>query len=477
MTSWRTPLGPAGPLGDGGPLFVGRLHELAELERIWASVLDESRQVVFVGGEPGVGKSRLVAEAANSLHEHGAVVLWGACHADLDVPYRPFVAAIEGLLAEADPASLATALGDDARHLLRLTPAVRRLRPDLATTVPNELETRFELYDAVRDLLLAVAEDRPVVVVLEDLHWASTPTLQMLRHLVQSTARTRLLLLVTHRSTAPDRSDELTYAIADLYRHDGVTRLDLGGLETDDIADYLVRAAGLPLASARSSAAVLRDQTAGNAFFLHELWRELSSRGGVDALHATGFRAPRSVRDTLERRLADLPAEHTDVLALAAVVGEAFELSILLEAADHPQDAVLETLDLGARFGLFTSDAVGHYRFQHALVRQAVLDRLPTARQLEMHARIAGCLERRSTGDPEVVVRLAHHYERAHAIGYAPQAVSHLAEAAHHARRSLAHEEAADRFLRAAAIAREGPRRAELLLDAARSLMAAGDFG
>jgi DNA-binding CsgD family transcriptional regulator/tetratricopeptide (TPR) repeat protein len=466
------------PAGDAST-FVGRLTCLTELEGVWASVRDHRRHAVFVGGEPGVGKTRLVSEAAAALHDDGAIVLWGACFPDLDVPYRPFVTAIEQLLDGAEPGALASVLGDSAAELHRLTPAVLRHRPELAASDADGGDTRLRLFDAVRDLLLALAARQPVVLILEDLHWAAPPTQQLLTHLVQSTARARLLLLVTHRTTAPDRNDQLTYVISDLYRHDGVSRIDLAGLATEEIVEYLVRQAGMSAPRARRAAAVLRDQTGGNAFFLHELWRDLVGQGGLDALRSPAFRAPRSIRDTLDRRLAGLPEAHREVLELAAVAGDQVDLTTLLAATDHPRDVALAATDAGVGFGLLAADLVtpGRYRFLHALARQAVLDRMPPSRRAVEHARIAEVLAGQATDDPAVVAQLAHHYSRAHVLGYADEAVTYLVRAAEHAERSVAHEEAAVLYERAAELRTSaGPPRHELWFAAARSHMVAGDF-
>jgi predicted ATPase len=459
------------PAGDAST-FVGRLACLTELEGVWASVRDHRRHAVFVGGEPGVGKTRLVSEAAAALHDDGAIVLWGACHPDLDVPYRPFVTAIEQLLDGAAPGMLAPDLGDAAAELYRLTPAVLRHRPELAAPEASGGDSRLRLFDAVRDLLLALAARQPVVLILEDLHWGAPPTHQLLTHLVQTTVRTRLLLLVTHRTTAPDRNEQLTFVISDLYRHDGVSRIDLAGLATDEIVEYLVRHAGMAASRARRAAAVLRDQTGGNPFLLHELWRDLAGQGGIDALRSPAFRAPRSIRDTLDRRLAGLPEAHREVLELAAVAGDQVDLAILLAATDHPRDVAMAAIDAGVGFGLLAPDLVtpGRYRFLHALARQAVLDRMPPSRRVGEHARIAEVLAGQATDDPVVVAQLAHHYSRAHVLGYADEAVTYLVLAAEHAERSVAPEEAAVLYERAAELrATAGPPRHELWSSAARA--------
>ena len=244
-------------------------------EQGWAVVRSGARELIFIGGEPGAGKSRLIEEIAAALHRRGAVVLVGTCSPEPGPAYEPFVACLEQLLGGTSEGVLAEHMGGSARELLRLSPLVQRHRPDLEPPPGDDSDYRRELFDALTDLLRTVGQVRPVVCILEDLHWAGAPTLQLLSHVTQHSARSRLLLLCTHRTTAPDRSDELTYAIADLFRLDGVSRIDLPGLSTDEIAQYLVAEGGLPVRRAREYATVLRDQTGGNPLFLREMWRDI----------------------------------------------------------------------------------------------------------------------------------------------------------------------------------------------------------
>jgi DNA-binding CsgD family transcriptional regulator/tetratricopeptide (TPR) repeat protein len=478
MAKWTQPGLPDGFPSGAGTTFVGRLNHLEALEAVWGAVLDGHRQVVFIGGEPGVGKSRLAAEAATALHGDGATVLWGACHPDLDVPYRPFVTALDHLLAGGVEGQFADILGASSRELLRLTSEVSRHRPELTVPDSDEQGSRTALFRAVEDLLVSLGERRPVVVVLEDLHWAAGPTVELVCHLARSPTRAHLLLLVTHRTTAPDRSAELTFAIADLYRHEGVSRIDLEGLGTGEIVEYLVRSGGMSRARALRSAALLRDQTAGNPFFLHEVWRDLASRGGVEGWHSAGVQSPRSVQDTLDRRLAGLSEAHREALELIAVAGNDVEISLLVEAGEQPRELTLAAVDLGVGAGLLEADAsTGRCRFVHALVRQAVMDRTPPSRRVRMHARVAEVLERRVRRDPSAIAELAHHFSRAQALGYADKAVDYLVQAAEHAERSFAYEDAAEMYARAAEMpATRGLSREELHFAAAHSHMLSGDF-
>lgn len=458
---------------------MGRRAEVERLEAVWAAVEDDRRQLVFVGGEPGVGKTRLVAEAAAALRGHGATVLWGACREDLDFPYRPFVAILEQALDQAPPEALGEIPPGAASPLMRLTAAASRHWPGATVTASGDRESRPVLFDAVLRVLLAVAEQGPLVLVLEDLHWAQEPTLALLSHVAESTAGEQLLVLATRRTTAPDRTDAVTYALADLHRLDGVERIDLVGLSTEDVAEYLSCQAGVSRASARAAAPVLRDQTGGNPFFLQEYWHDLATRGGLAAMRSGSAQAPSSVQDALERRLAAFTSDHARVVELAAVAGDVVDPSVLVQAGDLDSAVVLEGIDFGVRAGLLVADAEdGAYRFVHALARQAVLDRMSSTGRAAAHARVAEVLEGRlDEDDPGLVAQLAHHYVQARALGHEEKAVHYLVLAAQQAVRSIAHGEAAALYERAAQLhAAQGPSRVELLFAAAQCHMRAGDF-
>ncbi len=479
METPHQPMSAATPPRDG-VAFVGRRAEFERLEEVWSAVEDDRRQVVFVGGEPGVGKSRLVAEAVAALRAHGAVVLTGACHADFDTPYRPFVTILEQILDGAPVGAFSDVSEVTAAALLRLTEKARRHWPGVTAPPAGERDSRPLLFDAVLRMLVGAADGYPAVLVLEDLHWASDPTLAMLTHLVHSTAGERMLILATRRTTAPDRSDAVTYALADLYRLDGVDRIDLDGLSTEDVSDYLVHQAGLSPSAARSAAPVLRDQTGGNPFFLQEYWQDLAARGGHAAVRVPTAQAPRSIQDALARRLAAVPADLAKVIGIAAVAGELVDPSVVVDACDVAADVALAGIDLGVRAGLLVAvvEPEGWYRFAHALARQAVLDRMPAADRAAAHARIAQILESNGGAEsPALVPELAHHYLEARALGHAGKAVHYLVLAARQAERGIAYAEAAALYERAARLpVADGPSRLELLSAAARCHMRAGDF-
>ena len=476
MSAWTPPPIPPDLVSATDAPLVGRHHELRILDDVWDAVLSGRRRALFIGGEPGAGKTRLAAEAGVVLGREGAVVLLGRSVAEFGIPYDPFVQALEQLLGGTEPGSLEDVVPDSAVGLTLLTPLVARHRPELEQGKSTESDYRREMFDAYADLVIAVSEQRPVVLILEDLHWARAPSLQLLSHLAKATAQTRLLIVATMRTTAPDRSDDLTYAIADMYRLDGVQRIDLGGLDVADIADYVTNELGASPTEAQSSAAVLRDRTGGNPFFLRELLQDLARAGGVQALHSSGFRAPESVRDTLKLRLAAFDPADLEVIELAAFMGDPFDLATLLMTSGAVSETTLEAIDRAVEAGLVhpESSADDAYSFVHALARQAVIDLVAPSRRGQTHARIAQALEKRGVHTNELVAKLAHHYAVAAPFGFETEAAKYLVQAAETSYRSLAYEEAAAGFARAAQFAVAD--REKLLLSAARSHVRAGEF-
>lgn len=479
VTGWRPPPLPVPPTGTAQPTFVGRAAETAAVEHAWAAVRAGARQVLLVAGEPGAGKSRLTREVVTALHRRGVVALLGACSPEPGPPYQPFVQCLEQLLGGTDAGELAEHLPAAAGELLRLSPLVARHRSDLAPPAADDAEQRRRLFDAYTGLLRSVSRVHPVVVVLEDLHWAGAPTRQLLSHLVQESADARLLLIGTYRTTEPDRSEELALAIADLYRLDGVRRLDLAGLSTDEVAQYLVMEGGLPPRRAREHAAVLRDHTGGNPFFLREVLRDLDVRDAPMPFRPPAPRAPATVRDTLRRRLTRLPEADRDVLETAAVLGDGSEVRTVVEVCGRDAEDVLPALDAAARFGLLDADALtgGHLAFQHMLSRQAVLDLLEPSRRVLLHARVGEVLEEHGSRTPHLAQQLAHHFSGAAALGYADRAAHYLVASAREAERGLAFEDAAGWYARAAELTDvDGPGRDDLWFAAARNRLRAGDF-
>jgi len=478
MTTWAPPPLPARLMSARQAPLVGRRPELETMEAVWSEVTAGRRQVVFLGGEPGAGKTRLIAEIAGSLHDNGVTVLAGTSGLDSGVSYQPFAEMLDHLFAAAAEGALASVVADNGNELQRISARVDRHCPRPAgTTTEAGGGVRRDLFEAVARVFRALAEIRPLALMIDDLHWAQLPTIAMLEHLVQACSESPLLVVAAFRTTAPDRSDEMAARVAELHRLEGVRRLDLSGLDTEAIAEFLSLRAGLPLSEARAPAALLRDRTGGNPFFLRELWADLERRGGVAALR-TAYRVPSSVSDTLTARLSGLSAEVRAVIELAAVLGATFGLATLVAASETGRAATLAALDVATALGMVEADraAGDRYTFVHALVRQAVLDGMPPSKRMLVHARVAEALERQSP-HAALIPRLAHHYLASHVLGFHDRALRYSRDAARLAERSLAFEDAAVWFERAAQLPECDPaERAELLLAAAGDYVRAAHF-
>jgi predicted ATPase len=191
----------------------------------------------LIGGEAGSGKSRLVRELAHEGATSDALVLYGACDAVVRTPYRPFAEALEQLVRAADAGELRADLGTTGGELARLVPDLAVRVGELPPPVTADPDTeRHRLHTAVADLLTATSRRRPLLVIVEDSHWADQPTLLLLRHLGRAATDARMLLLATFRDTEADVPDELSDALVDLRRSEDVVRLHLGGLSGDEIA-------------------------------------------------------------------------------------------------------------------------------------------------------------------------------------------------------------------------------------------------
>lgn len=447
--------------------FAGRAHELATLRALVPRAEGEGRRAALVGGDPGSGKSRLVRELAREVADEGVVVLYGDCDSVVGLPYGPFAAALEHLLRTTDPDTLRRHLGAGAPELGRLLPeldAPDGSRPAAPSTDPDA--ERHRLHAAVTTLLVGVSSEAPLLLVLEDVHWADTPTLQLMRHLVRSGAAARMLLVVTYRDAEADMSAELTSALVDMHRTEGVVRIRLGGLAEAEVAEFLRLAAGAE-PSAELVAAV-GELTGGNAFLLTELWRELEGSGAL-AVDARGVRlarpaaelgVPTTVREVVGQRLAGLSREANEVLALAAVVGADFELETIRRAGVLRDAALLEAVQEAVAAGLLVGEQrrALAYRFAHELVRRAVTDGLPAARKAGIHLRVARALEKGRDEGRARLAALAHHYAAAAPLGGIERAVEYNLLAAESAVRAVAFAEAEDRFRTALDLGLRDPR-------------------
>lgn len=464
----RPPL--PGVLVGAGP-FVGRGNELERLYSAWQTTLMGGVRAVLIAGEPGVGKTRLAGEWGQRAHHQGAVVLYGRCDEDLGAPYQPFAEALRSLVPCMGPARLRGLRGVDA--LLTLVPGLTDVVPDVASRAHPDPDTeRYALFDAVVALIDIASASAPVLLILDDLHWAAKPTLLLLRHLLRFGEHGRVQIVGTYRSTDLDRSHPLAAMLADLNRDGTAERLSLAGLDEADVTSYVAEAGYDDEELGRALAAV----TGGNPFFLIEALRHVDESGGAWDQSTL----PQGVREAVSRRLSRLPVETNKALAAAAVVGSRFALDLVEQVVGTE---LIDAFDQAGRAGIVIEEPGGNYRFNHAIVRQSLLAELASVRRMRLHQRIATTLETRPGADDEMLAELAHHYFECAWAGNAAKAVYYCRRAADQAMTRLAYEGAADLYHQALhaleEIDEELPDRddqtAELLVARCEALLAAGD--
>lgn len=457
-------------LAGRGP-FVGRGHELERLASGWQAALAGGTNAMLIAGEPGVGKTRLAGEWSRQAYDQGALVVYGRCDEDLGAPYQPFAEALRSLVPCLGASALRGLRGVEA--LLALIPGLADVLPDLAAPTRADPDTeRYALFDAVVALLALASAGAPVVLILDDLHWAAKPTLLLLRHVLRFGEQARLQIIGTYRSTDLDRSHPLAAMLADLNRDGIASRLALSGLDEDDVTAYVAEAGYNDEELARALASV----TGGNPFFLIEALRHVDESGG----RWDQSTLPQGVREAVSRRLSRLPAQANKALAAAAVVGSRFALELVERVVG---DDLVDAFDEAGKAGIVIEEPGGRYRFNHAIVRQSLLAELPSVRRMRLHQRIATTLEGEPGADDELLAELAYHYFECAWAGNASKAVEYCRRAADQAMARLAYEGAADLYDRALhaleEIDDELPDRddqvAALLIARCEALLAAGD--
>jgi DNA-binding CsgD family transcriptional regulator len=449
--------------------FVGRSRELGVLRTLLPRAEGEGGRAVLLAGEPGSGKSRLVRELAHEFAREGAAVLYGACDAVVRTPYRPFAEALGHLVRHADRSWLRANLAPSGAELVRLLPELAAEVGDLPAPPAADPDTeRHRLHTAVADLLAGISGRSPVLLVLEDVHWADLPTLLLLRHLVRAGAEARMFLLATFRDGEVDAAEALSETLVEVRRTEGVVRMRLSGLSGDEVAEFVRQATGVRAGDELADA--ISVLTGGNAFLLTELWRELLE---TDALELGGgavqlrrpldeLGTPEGVREVVSQRLSRLAPQTSEILELAAVAGSEFQLATLRRAARLPEGALLDAIDEGRRSGMI-EEISGRglaYRFTHELVRRALSDRLTTSRRAELHLRVAEALEAVAPGGRGgLLADLAHHFAAAAPLGGVERAVEYNLRAAEAASASLAFGEAVERLETALALGIDDLRR------------------
>ena len=445
--------------------MVGREVELGELTGLWEQALEGSLRVALLSGEAGVGKTRLSTELALRLHAAGATVVYGRCEEDLGVPYQPWLEALGHLVEHLPESILEQHVNGRGGELARIVPALRERVPRCPAPRQSDPETeRYLLYAAASGLIEDVAVQGPLLVVLDDLHWADGPTLSLLRSIVAE-APGGAMVLGTYRDSELSRQHPLSPVLADLRREQRVSRMRLGGLAVEEVlalieaADaeqaFTLTAEGKPIeVEGLELARQLAEETAGNPFFTLEVIRHLResealARSGADrwrlARDLAGLGLPQSVIEVIGRRVERLGRDAQDALGAAAVIGRDFDLELLGAVLEVEPDQLMDTLD-GAIKGSLIEESrrrPGGLTFTHALVEHALYEDLGAVRRNRLHRSVAEALEERYGGDPgERLGELAAHWAAAVVTIDAAKASHYAQLAGERALQQLAPDEA-----------------------------------
>jgi tetratricopeptide (TPR) repeat protein len=469
--------------GRAGAPFVGREREMEELLDALDGAIGGDGRLVMLAGEPGIGKSRLADELSLQAHALGAQVVWGRCwEAGGAPPYWPWVQSLRGLLRQADPDDVRQWVGSGGGDLVTILPEFAEILPRLPDR-PEVLDpdtARFRLFESIAGFLRASAGGRPLVVVLDDLHAADTPSLLLLRFIVPQLAGTRLLIVAAYRDVDPLVHGDLGRTITNAIRVPRTRTITLAGLDETDVETFIREATGVT--APRSVVAAVHRETEGNPLFVGEIAKLLAHEGALSSpTQLQRVAIPQSVREVIGRRLEHLADPCRRILVLASVIGRQFDLDTLSRISERSVEDLLDVLSEAIEVKVLT-ETPGPYRglrFAHTLIRDTLYEEMPPMRRARLHRGIAEALEELHAHDIEpFLATLAYHYVQAGTAGAPALAVEFAQRAGRRALVLLAYEEAVRWFLEALAVPdrnRDLVRRCELLLELGDAQTRVGD--
>ena len=430
---------------------------MGDLKAALEETLSGRGRLVTLVGEPGIGKTRIAQELTTYAGLRGAQVLWGRSYEEQGVPpYWPWVQAIRSYVREQDPEKLRSEMGSGAADIAEVVSDVRERLPDLPPATQLEPEqARFRLFDSIAAFLKTASLRQPLVLVLDDLHWADQPSLALIQFVARELGGARLLIIGTYRDMELSRQHLLAEAFGELTRERLFQRVLLRGLTQDDVGRFIEMTSGH--SPPRGLAEAVHTQTEGNPLFVTEVVRLLVQEGelGGDNVRETDswtIRIPEGVREVIGRRLNRLSQRCNEALTVASIVGREFTLAQLRPLVEEvTEDRLFEILEdaLASRVIEELPQSVGRYQFTHALIQETLSGELSTTRRVRLHARVAEALETLYGDDADAhAAELAHHYSEAEAVLGPEKLVHYSLVAGERALAGYAHEDALFYFQR-----------------------------
>ncbi len=439
-------------MSTGGEVFVGRSYEIGALCTALDTTSSGNGRMVLLAGEPGIGKTRTASQLTKYATERHARIVWGRCHEEAGAPpYWPWIQILSAVATGKDTGELRRDLDGGAADIADIVPDIRARLTDFdpPSTLSDPSETRFRLFSSITQFLIRSSRRQPLVLVLDDLHWADTPALRLLEFLAQELAESRLMVIGIYRDTDLSRQHRLSDTLGALTRIPHVLRLHLSGLNPEDVRQFVTTTAGMALPNALTTA--IHNQTEGNPLFVNEVVRFLAQQGrfnrDVLAVPPT-IRLPEGIREVIGRRLNLLSPASNETLMVAAVIGREFALDILVRAS-HPlsERAILGSLDEAIAAHIIEELGSERYQFTHTLVRITLYDELRTGQRRQLHHAVGEALESVHRRDTKpVLADLAHHFRAAGMSGDVERAIDYTTRAGQSAASALAFEEAINLF-------------------------------
>ena len=481
----------SGPRPSAVPMprtaFVERDAERARLRRLVDETLAGRGRLALVAGEAGVGKSRLVAEIGDEAQARGMRVLTGHCvEMSGTPPYLPYVEIIEQAISSPrSSVALREALGDVAAEIARIAPALRRAFPEIppAVELPAELARRY-VWNSFGEFLGRAAQRQPLLLVLEDLHWAGEATVLLTEYLAPLLPDMPLLVLGTYRDDEVDLQHPLARVIGQLGRRRLIDRVSLRRLSFDGVRAMVQALAKQPVPE--QLVRVIDRETEGNPFFVEEVYLHLvesgvllDQHGRVRAdLRLDELSVPESIRLVLGQRLARLASSTREVLVAAAVWGRVFASDLVGEVAEADLNQLVDAFDEAEKARLIMAgQTAGELMFSHELIRQTLLSGISTIKRERLHLQAATAISRLYSDDLEAHAgELAYHLSRAGGSGDKTRLVHYLTIAGERAFEAAAFDDAVDYFEKALSLTPDDGQlgRAQLLERMAMTLRSLG---
>lgn len=471
------------------PALVGRQRELSLLWQRYETAAAGQMAITLVSGEPGIGKTRLLDELAARATVAGARVLYGsATEAEGMPPYLPFLEALAHHIRAATPDELRAQTGANAPILAALLPELQLRLGELPSSVHLAPEqARLRLYEAVGALLGAIASERPLLLLLDDLHWADPATLDLLCYIAAHQRAARLMALGAYREGEATHTQAFERMLATLHRLRIVNVLALGSLSTGEVARLAESHLGGALDP--SASRLLYRQSEGNPFFAEELLRSWDESGrlapvGAEREHVLGWRAadapdaelPSGILTTIRQRFVRLPSSTVDRLRVAAIIGRTFDLALLAEISGDTPETLEDRLLVAVRAQVIRQGQQGTFTFTHDKIRECLYAEVTAARRTRLHAHIGRSLEARAmppdAPDARRIAELAFHFTRS---GDRERGMNYARRAAETALAAYAFEEAVAHYRDALDLLDGGDeRRGALLLALGEAAILAG---